>query len=188
MQEKNMICDGQYGDWMRVITTRGGRRGGTGERLMRKEAGVLISQVQNEDESKDVNQEVGKGISDILIGSSNQLGLLTENTIFAQKDTQRLKDVMWERELAQVQPDSQREGKQDETIKLPANEGVEQETGRVGNLEDSEEQGKEMDISELIPETKVGSGQRPCLKELDQNTINRPYDRKDGVVKAGTGT
>lgn len=94
-----MICEGQYGDWMRVIITRGGRRGGVGERLGKKEIGVLISQVQNEGESKVVNQRVGVGTRDIRMGSSNQVGLLTENRIFAQKDIQRLKDVMGEREL-----------------------------------------------------------------------------------------
>lgn len=72
-------------------------------------------------------------------------------------------------------------------IKLSTREGVEQEIGRVGEVEFSAEQGKDWDISERGPETEVRSGHRPCLQVLDQNTINRPCDRQDGVVKAGTG-
>lgn len=138
--------------------------------------------------SKDDTQDIGEGKSDNPIGSSNQLGLFTENRNLAQKNIQRYKDVMWERESTQVKQDSQGERKQEGTIKLPAKEGVEQEIGRAGGLEDSEGQGNEMDISELIPETEVRPRHRPCLLELDQNTINRPTDRKEGVVKAGTGT
>lgn len=33
----NKVCDGQYGDWMRVVTPRGGRRGGLSERFWGKE-------------------------------------------------------------------------------------------------------------------------------------------------------
>lgn len=45
-----------------------------------------------------------------------------------------------------------------------------------------------MDISELIPKIEERPRHRPCLQELDQNTINRHADRKEGIVKASTGT
>lgn len=110
---------------MRIITNRGGRRGGTGERFVKKDARVLISHDQKEGARKDDTQEIGEGISDNPIGSSNQLGLFTENGILSQKDIQRYKDVIWERESNQVKQDSQGEGKHEGTIKLPDKEGVE---------------------------------------------------------------
>lgn len=88
-----------------------------------KNDGVLISHIQKEDARNDDTQTVGDKIDDTPIRPSNQLGLFTENKNLAQKDIQKPKEVLWEREQNSVKQASQGEGEQKETIKLIPKKG-----------------------------------------------------------------